>query len=1242
MLLHVLCLAAASELNLNELAQTLQESLLKATDTDVSAPGYASSEQLQRVTDLLLSLMPQPQSPALEFDPPLLLDFGELAVAVPVSRQLSLVNRSNAVIKISSIVLFDEKQFELSLAQGEIHLSPQESFMLHVAFFPSTIGLASNLLLLNTSVGRIQYFIRAETTFNPYKLEPIFYDSLLSDSSFSHRLFIYNPHREPMEIRSVATTNEHLKTNFTDEDYSSWQVQPGKLQQFAILHLTTRAAGNYMGKIIIDTSLGNLFVPVSLFIVKAALRFEPSFIKLGVLTNRNASFNFELFVTNLGKKGIAVHEIKPVRSSDRVKVKQTGSLVNYKARASLGTVSVYPSRNGVVSGSVLVYTNETSEPMEVRYRGEVNTEVLEYNRALLSFYPGNEHPRTVEILNPKNNPLLIFNISTSSPEIILSSSISHSIGPHETCHFNVSYTGSLETPKTHYISLHSSFDEILLPVVVHNDQLECYINNQPCTDTIDLGSVIFEGEKVYSTPVVMELVNSSLLDKKIKKINAPQGIKVKANDAEISSPLTIKQGESILIEVTYDVASVLNKRSPVLSIVTDRNSLRFDIIYTPIKGSLKYDPLAFVLKSPSQTHSLNLRVTNRFPVAVVIKSVSYDSKVLDVNLIKDVIKPNTTVDLAKVTFGFNELKFKRRLASLNSLTYEDLAIYKEIEELWHSISHKTFHIKFTTNHSFNLEVSASASVMRTQLTFSKKLDFGMVYVDSLRDKYIELKNNLDQPVSYKLYLSPNTINLPSIAGNCKRTTQGLDDDEFEVVSPQLRNEACNSFLQEEVLPIKAMSSMATPFPRRELKNWSLYGKIAGFIGDLLYFSQHNVYYNTNSAFYIDGDREGTIAPKQSVIVGPLNFLPQASSNHNTTLLIKSNHTFIEEVRLEGVGEYNSLQILTPYSEYQETMKFAITLKDVLSQLTTAYVKSNPLDLAFPFDIILKNSGKLPVKIKNVLINGHSCQAFGIKITECVHDYTMLPNHYLMLKLVYSPNFQQETVMSTLTVVTERGLIEKDLEIKIDEEVLKEYNFKSYKWYRWTKIELLETEVAVLIGLMIGYGTMAYLVVEDRRLSKLVTQQKAAKKVREEQVKSTVSEALSVQTDKSKEIAATEEPKEIAPITPVLKKPQEKKKNHKNKVFSHKFSVSVPSFPVSEVPFAVVTNAKAEFPGDCIPVRCDSESKDSDTSTSYKAGSTTPHSEEEGSEDYFVDTYKFKALFAGPRSEFVSLVELRDH
>jgi hypothetical protein len=1212
-LFNLLCFVTASDLNLNELAFTLQESLLKATDAQMSNRGLASSEQLTRVTDLLMTLMPQTQSPALEFEPPLLLDFGELSVGVPVSRQLKVVNSSSASIKISSIMLFDDKQFEVSPLPAEINLAPQQSFQLKVVFYPSSIGLEANLLMLNTNVGRVQYFIRAETTGNPYKLEPIVYESLASDSSSAYRMYIFNPHPQAIEVRSAVSSNPNFKTGFTNENFKSWRVKPGGHSQYGVLSLTTNVPGRYTGRIVIDTDVGTLTVPVELQVLKTALRLDHAFVKLGILTNPEASFNFDIFATNLGKKGVAVHEIKAGRSSNKVKARQATSLVSSKDRSLLGSVSVSSPRNGVVTGSVLIYTNETAEPMELRYRGEVDAELLTYNRTLLNFYPGNSESRLVQLTNSRQTPLLVFNYSTSSPELSISSSISSSLGPNESCTFNLSYSGALATPMTHYITLQSSFDEILIPIIVHNDLLECNLDGRPCSGFLDLGSVVFESSKVYASTSVIELVNSSPLTKKLNSIEAPQGLKVTVKGVTGVSNLELKSGESVTVEVTYEHKTVLAMKDPVLVIKTDQQNFLFQVIYTAVKGSLKASPLSFTLKSPSQTQTMVLKVTNRFPVAVAIKNAVYDSKVLDVVLLKTIVKPYSTVDLAKVTFGLNELKFKRRLSASKTLTYEDMNIYSDLDELWSSLSSNAFQINFVTNSTFSLKVPIQASVMKAPLSFVKKLEYGSMFVNSLNEKFLELKNNLGQPVSFQLYLGPDLSSL-------------------------LENPVVN--LQDEVLEIKEMSSLTAPNPRPEKQKWDLFGKLAGLYGDLSYNAQSSVQYSQGEAFYLGSSKGGVIPPKQSVMIGPLSFLPMTPGLHEATLYIKNNHTFIEEVTLTGRAEASSISISNSAGVEGDSLDFEVTLRDAIGQLTTAYVRSSALDLAFHYDIVLKNTGKLPVKVRDILINGHSCAAFGISVLGCGEAFSLGAGQLYRTKLTFKPNFQQESTYGSLLVVTDQGLTEAKLVFRIAEGVFKEFDFKAFNWYRWTNTELLVTEAVVLLGLIIGGAVLAYLVKEDRRLSFIGAKPKATENNKDSAVAEDATKALEAEVEEFKEALADDigKPQQDEPaISEVLASKAARKKSKIRPGKPSPIVVKNSGLKVLDSIDVVATNQLMPHKN-LVSRHSYSNSKDSAASTDSQGGLTTPLSEEEPVEDVFLDTYKSKALFGGPIDEEVSSLE----
>jgi hypothetical protein len=1233
---NFLCFTAASELNLNELAFTLQESLLKASSADVSITGPVSSEQLQRAMDLLMNLVPEAQSRVLELDPPHLLDFGESAVAVPELRQVRLVSRSTAVIRISSFTLLDDKQFELSLPNTEIVLMPDQPLEFSVRFFPSVIGLAVNMLILSTSIGRVQYFMRAEVTSSPYKLAPISYDSLLPDASFSHQLSLFNPHEESLEIKSVATTHDYFKASFTDEDYSTWRILPDRRQQVAVLHLTTRVPGSYAGRVIIETNFGSFVVPVSLQILKTTLRLDQSYVNLGTLVAPKAPFIFDLLVTNLGKNSFTVHEIKSARSSsDKVKIRPTSRSVPSKQQTSLGSVSISSSQSGVVSGSVLIYTNETADPLEVKYRGEMDLELLTYNSTLLSFYPGNALPRTVELINPRSTPLIVFNVSSTSPELSVTSTMVYGLGPYSSASLKVSYSGTLTTPRTLYVILQSNFNEIKIPVSIHNDKLECFFKDQPCSDTLDLGSIFFEATRSYSMISVIELINSSPLTKKLIKIETPKGVRASIGGVRSPTNLKIESGESLLVEVAYEASAPLATKDPVITIKTERQHFSLKVAYTAVKGGFKVGPLSYTLRSPSQAQTLGLQVTNNYPVPVTIKNVNYDRKLLDVNLLKTVIKANSSIELAKVTFSINEAKLKRRIGMLTPLTYEDLSIHQELEQFWKDLSYKSFLINFTTDQSFSLNAPVIASALKAPLTYTKKLDFKAIFVDSLSEKFLELKNNLDLPVAYKVYIGPDIIKLPNKPNTCRgKVAPGYDDDEFEVVSPQKRSvETCSDPFHAEVQTVKTMSELQPPSPRAEMQRWDLFGKLSGILGDLRYFSQPMVYHNTGDAFYLDCPKEGIIPAKQSVLIGPLSFLPVNLGPHNATLYIKNNHTFIEEVQLSGTAESSSILVSGSGGSAGGALTFTVTLKEVFDQLSNVNLKESS-ELAFSYDIELKNISKLPFIVKDILLNGHSCEAFGIKLLDCGEEFVLGVSKTFKTKLVFQPTFKQAMTRVSLLVVTDRGLTEVRLECIVAEEVLREPYFKAHKWYRWTKTELLETEVVALLGLIVGCATLAYLLKEDRKLKQIGKVPEA----KSESVEVACEDTTLVLTEEPELIAKTQPhltfEEETRPVEPAVLK-----KKAKGKSAIPKFDATTAKQPAQKAPevLEVVATNKLLLKK-ALPKRCNSEGKDSNASTCYKAGTSTPTSEEE-SEDAYLDTYKTKALFGGPVMEFVSLEEL---
>jgi hypothetical protein len=447
-----------------------------------------------------------------------------------------------------------------------------------------------------------------------------------------------------------------------------------------------------------------------------------------------------------------------------------------------------------------------------------------------------------------------------------------------------------------------------------------------------------------------------------------------------------------------------------------------------------------------------------------------------------------------------------------------------------------------------------------------------------------------------------------------------------------------------------MSALAAPNPRPENSKWGLFGKVARMVGDYMYLRQPTVTHNSRDAFYLGCSREGVIPARQSVIIGPLRFLPQSAGGYNATLYIKNNHTFIEEVKFIGRAEVSTVSVSTPDKPAADLLEFVVSSEDVISQLTTASSNNRTLDLAFTYDIVLTNTGKLPVNVKDILLNGHSCSAFGITISDCSEEITLGPGRSHLTQLTFKPNLQQETTQVTLLVVTDRGFTEAKAEFRVGMEVFEGSSHRTYRSHNWTKTELLVVEVVVLISLSVGYAVMLLLLIENLKFDMARSEAELKKRLAENELR------RKERADQLKKVQV--QPVIISEVV----KPVEFKKRAKPRPKASKVSVSfvkepargadkpldAPAcdatlLPSSATPKHFQTNSNQSTASVQVrraaPKRFDSESKDSDASTCYQAGFTTPPSEEETTEDVFVDTYKFKALFAGPSTDVISLAEL---
>jgi hypothetical protein len=280
----------------------------------------------------------------------------------------------------------------------------------------------------------------------------------------------------------------------------------------------------------------------------------------------------------------------------------------------------------------------------------------------------------------------------------------------------------------------------------------------------------------------------------------------------------------------------------------------------------------------------------------------------------------------------------------------------------------------------------------------------------------------------------------------------------------------------------------------------------------------------------------------------------------------------------------------------------------------------------------------------LLVGGSSCSAYGLTITDCDKQFTLQAEQTLRLEMLYTPRFDQEVSKVNIFMVTESGVEVSHVEVRVPYHILSYVRWKGFTWLVWGRVELLLTELMILVSTVLGGGVFVLLIWTDWTLLReaqfsvpTVDDSPLPIKLTEDEpivLDYIASKSTADMEGSSEEYAAvcqpTREPCLKVPNPEYFKAP--KKKIKEAKIHSE-FNAEKPpkQTPVEETK-VVATNT----------LIMQSKTKRSRTND-FECDTTSSLADQQNMEDesseVYLDTYRLKQLFAGPCCEWVTLQEL---
>ena len=514
-----------------------------------------------------------------------------------------------------------------------------------------------------------------------------------------------------------------------------------------------------------------------------------------------------------------------------------------------------------------------------------------------------------------------------------------------------------------------------------------------------------------------------------------------------------------------DILLLFNNKSSV-TISSKVNILIGDFSISP--SNIKFEP-AF----PGLEQSKLIFCRNTYKNSLDIISVSSTDERIVPKLLTNRVESGNKTSIIEILFrpDMNSLikDYKRELDMKKSLTYRELYLWKKNEEYWNNLGQNgkteiNANISVVTSLKTKI-INVRSFLIKPNLVKKEEIDYGLIQVGKLVEKYIEGYNPSDSVLEMKIYLAPdyyNDIHNYSMFNLKGQELEDLNEDKKDIIiilgcsffvnqNNSLKNffeyiiineninleNNCNNELSKEELLKKLffygntnvkkylyksvnvlcryekknkdilslnindenkhlMSEIFFPEFNNEIEiiknmtvnkdysfkknnqNRSFFSTIIKVFSKIFnYFTYKkeylpNIQFQENKqSFYLPENLSNNvyrIQPHQKFTIGPIIFKPNNIGSVTNVLFLKNNLTILYPIKLKGEGGNGQI-------EFNNTNTIIEINRDV-------YVNQMKYQNNLTRAITIRNSGNLPLIIKNVTIDNNECQTDDLKILEC--------------------------------------------------------------------------------------------------------------------------------------------------------------------------------------------------------------------------------------------------------------------
>ncbi|XP_059912183.1 transmembrane protein 131-like [Gadus macrocephalus] len=987
--------------------------------------------------------LPGGNSRPIRFEPPML-DFHEQPVGMPKMEKVYLHNPSPEEISLISISA-TTAHFHASFFQNRI-IPPGGNTSFDVVFLARVVGNVENTLFINTSHhGVFTYQVFGVGIPNPYRLRPFIGARVPVNSSFSPLINIHNPHSEPLQVVEMYSSGGDLHLELPTGQQGGtrhlWEIPPFETKGVMRASFSSREADNHTAFIRIKTNASDpdqfIILPVEVEVTAApGIYSSIEMLDFGTLRSQDKAKQLNLHLLNSGSKDVQITSIRasPANEAVTIDFKAITLKAGENKYTKVASISFDASKVQKASqslGKITVKAKEKSySKLEIPYQAEVLDGYLGFDHTVTLFHIRDSVTevlvKPIHLTNTFHFAIRVHHVALPDDASAMFKVLNFT-DPVLIPSQGSLYIFSLEfrplRPSTHVdsnILLVTNASKFHLPIRAYTGFLEPLalppsLNPRfldfgvlSATDTSSILLTVFNSNpielvlrpwQVTGESVVVELLKTergnrtSLLSRSRELLNAT---------ASTHKTVILASGYYAVFRVTLSARGLEGHYNAAIHITTD-----YEILTVPVKaviavGTLTSHPKHIVLPPsfPGKTVHQSFSIISSFSQRVKllhIRSLSDDKRFFYRRLktSRDELEPKRKSKVAKIYFDaslqcgdycYVGLPFILKsetpgpgLALQEDMWDADVDLYQMLNKRWKALKESSQHIAeavFEANADLqkNMQTRVLAQLKWPSIiNSSRHVIFPLTSINSSSEVEVTLEN----PADSRLYIQILPLALYSN-------------------------------------PTAVTHTLAQTFPMERLPN---------FDASTLEFQIHRNQSTAprSSGGFVEG------APRPHVYNVPLNpeehrrlrlrFSPQGNHTVTSLLILRNNLTVVEFLVVQGQGCYERLKLGGKYPGPGGFLRF----KMVESHLKECTDKNRPKEPNFTLrrSFKVENTGRLPIVVRSLEINGRPCEGFGFKVLHC-QEFSLEPNASRDIVIMFTPDFTASRVIRELRLSTAGG------------------------------------------------------------------------------------------------------------------------------------------------------------------------------------------------------------------------------